>query len=113
MSITDIPPTSTCFLTDRMPPEIRGRILRQLLIKRTPIDIRYIRPRGTPGEPENRYNISTHREHPHHLGDVHDRAKHRWVPSLLRFTALLQICKLISTEATQVLYGSNEPSFRD
>ncbi|KAK6422006.1 hypothetical protein LTR95_016734 [Oleoguttula sp. CCFEE 5521] len=97
VSITDIPPTATCFLTDRIPPEIRGRILRQLLIKRSPIEIRYIRPRGTPGEPENRYYISTHREHPHHPGS----------------TALLQTCKLISTEATQVLYGGNEFSFRE
>nr|OQO14580.1 hypothetical protein B0A51_18349 [Rachicladosporium sp. CCFEE 5018] len=113
VSITNIPPTSTCFLTDLIPPEIRDRTLRQLLIKRSPIVIRYIRPRGTPGEPENRYYISTHREHPHHPGYVHDRAKHRWVPSPLRFTALLQTCKLINTEATQVLYGSNEFSVCD
>ncbi|OQO02181.1 hypothetical protein B0A48_11733 [Cryoendolithus antarcticus] len=113
MSITNIPPTSTCFLTDRIPPEIRDHTLRQLVIKRSPIVIRYIRPRGTPGEPENRYYISTHREHPHHPGYVYDRAKNSWVPSPLRFTALLQTCTIISTEATQVLYGSNEFSVCD
>ncbi|KAK6432897.1 hypothetical protein LTR95_010933 [Oleoguttula sp. CCFEE 5521] len=99
-----LPPTKPCIFTDRAPPEIRKEIFSYVLVKQFPIRLAAIRPAG---KGSTRYVASSYQRSSKHRGETYDRSTKTWVQTPLIFTAILQTCKQLSAEATEVFHACN------
>nr|OQO22220.1 hypothetical protein B0A51_11924 [Rachicladosporium sp. CCFEE 5018] len=99
--------STNCYLTDRLPPEIRKEIFGYVLTKPNPIEFTVTYPVNRNGSREQRYVVAGHQRNASHIGQIFDTTTREWVPEPARATALLMVCKLVHTEAEEVLYGSN------
>ncbi|OQO02182.1 hypothetical protein B0A48_11734 [Cryoendolithus antarcticus] len=107
-SATIMPPP-VCYLLDRIPIEIRKDIFSYVLTKEWPIQFAVVR---SSGKSSGKYVSRFHNRNSKHPGQVYIPKTKSWVQAPLIVTALLQTCKQIQAEASEVFYGCNEFQFK-